>query len=79
MSENIAAAKEIIAKGLGRSVAEVDDNAAMGLTEGWDSLAHMRILLEAEAVLGRQIDAGAAATVENVKSLAAVLDSEKSV
>jgi acyl carrier protein len=65
-------AKQLIAKALGRPLTEIADDAAMGNPESWDSLGHMRILMEIEAQLGHEIDPELAALIIDVKSVGAV-------
>ena len=72
MTKHVAA-KELIAKALGRPLAEIADDAAMGNPESWDSLGHMRILMEIEARLGHEIDPELAALIIDVKSVEDVL------
>ncbi len=62
-------ARQLIAKALGRHVSEITDAAAMGTPESWDSLGHMRILMEIEAQLGREMDPELAALIVDVKSV----------
>ena len=66
-------AKELIAKALGRPIDEITDDAAMGSPESWDSLGHMRILMEIEARLGREIDPELAVQIVDVKSVQSAL------
>jgi len=62
-------ARQLIAKALGRPVSEITDAAAMGTPESWDSLGHMRILMEIEVRLGHEIDPELAALIIDVKSV----------
>lgn len=62
-------ARQLIAKALGRPVSEITDAAAMGTPESWDSLGHMRILMEIEALLGHEIDPELAVLIVDVKSV----------
>lgn len=62
-------ARQLIATALGRPVSEITDAAAMGTPESWDSLGHMRILMEIEARLGREIDPELAVLIVDVKSV----------
>jgi acyl carrier protein len=61
--------REIVARALGRPVTEILADARMGETDGWDSLGHMRILLEAERTLGRQFDPETAVSIVDLQSL----------
>ena len=66
-------AKELIAKALGRPISEITEGAEMGSPESWDSLGHMRILMEIEAQLGHEIDAELAVNIVDLKSVRAAL------
>ena len=71
-------ARQLIAKALGRPVSEITDAAAMGIPESWDSLGHMRILMEIEALLGHEIDPELAALIIDVKSVQHALSGSQS-
>jgi acyl carrier protein len=71
-------ARQLIAKALGRPVSEISDAAEMGTPESWDSLGHMRILMEIEAQLGHEIDPELAALIIDVKSVRHALSGSQS-
>ena len=48
-------AKEILGTTLGIETSSVPDDASMETLAEWDSLAHMRIILRLEEVLGRTL------------------------
>jgi len=66
-------ARQLIAKALGRPISEITDEAAMGTPESWDSLGHMRILMEIESQLGHEIDPELAVQIIDVKSVGSAL------
>lgn len=49
-------ARALIAEAIGRAPESVPDTAQAGSLEGWDSLAHMRLILALEARIGRTLD-----------------------
>ena len=71
MSALNACARRLLAAALGLDPARLPDDAAIGLTEEWDSLAHMRLVAAIEGELGRQISA------EAIVSLASLGDVER--
>ena len=50
-------ARRILGLALQVEPAEIDDGARIGVTERWDSLAHMRLILALEEHLERTLDA----------------------
>jgi len=48
-------ATSILAEALGIEADQVSDDAGIGLTPQWDSLAHMRIILALEDHLGKML------------------------
>ena len=66
--------RQLIAKALARPISEITDDAKMGSPESWDSLGHMRILMEIETRLGHEIDPERAVDIIDVNSVRSVLD-----
>lgn len=62
-------ALKVVAKALNRPLSDIGPEARMGETDGWDSLGHMRILLEAERVAGRQFDPQTAVEIIDIPTL----------
>jgi acyl carrier protein len=56
----------VLAQALGIGVGAVHETAAIGTQEGWDSLAHMCLVAEIEAVLGRRL------TVDQILAIASL-------
>lgn len=63
----------LIAKALGLVTSAISEESTFGSPENWDSLGHMRILLEIEASIGHELDAEVAAEIMDVKSARQVL------
>ena len=70
---NSDAARELIANALNVSMNAITEDSTLGNVENWDSLGHMRILMEIEARLGRELDAEEAVGVQDVKSVGKLL------
>ena len=49
------AAREILAQALNTTVDKLGPDPRAGVTEGWESLAHLRLVLALEERLGRQL------------------------
>jgi acyl carrier protein len=48
-------AKEILSAALNLPEVKIDQNTAIGKTPEWDSLAHMRLILAVEELVGREL------------------------
>jgi acyl carrier protein len=68
-----ARARQLLATALAVEPGRLADDAAIGRTEEWDSLAHMRLVAAIESELGRQISA------ETIVALASLGDVEQAL
>jgi acyl carrier protein len=68
-----ARARQLLATALAIEASQLADDAAIGLTEEWDSLAHMRLVAAIESALGREISA------EAIVALASLDDVERTL
>ncbi len=66
-----ALAREVVGGALGLESSELAADTAIGTTERWDSLAHMRIILGLEERLDRQL------TADEVVEIATLNDVER--
>ena len=73
MSE-LAGAKQLLAEAIGADAAAVPDGARIGGYERWDSLAHLRLILALEAMIGRELDPDEAVRIESLHDVAAFLE-----
>jgi acyl carrier protein len=71
MNGELSQARSVLAQALNIGVEKVDDSAQIGELEAWDSLAHMRLVLEIEKFLGRELSA------EEIVELTSLADVEK--
>lgn len=71
MNAELSQARSVLAQALNITVEKIDDSARIGELESWDSLAHMRLVLEIERLLGRELSTG------EIVELASLADVEK--
>jgi acyl carrier protein len=69
MNGELSQARSVLAQALNVAVEKVDDTARIGELDAWDSLGHMRLVLEIEKQLGRELSA---AEIVDLVSLADV-------
>ncbi len=55
MTKKRAKARKVLAEALGIGTDEVSENASPESQAGWDSLAHMRLVLAVETSRGREL------------------------
>jgi acyl carrier protein len=69
-----SAAKRLLAEATGAEAAFVPDDARIGSFERWDSLAHMRLVLALEQLVGRQLDPDEVVEIESLDDVRAILE-----
>ena len=52
---------------------EIADETALGITPQWDSLAHMRLILNPEASVKRRLDPAAIVSITNLADVITVI------
>jgi len=67
-------AVELLAEALHAEPEDVPADAALANTEGWDSLAHMRLIVALEERLGRVLDSEEVVRLTTLADVAALLD-----
>ncbi len=72
MSE-LDGAKQLLAEAIHADAATVPDTARIGGFERWDSLAHLRLILALEEMIGRRLDPDEAVEIESLQDVAALL------
>ncbi len=70
---NAEKARELLAGALNVSVQEVDSSTMIGVTQQWDSLAHMRLMLALEETLGSELDMEAVVNIASLSDVEAML------
>ncbi len=76
---NAGKARELLAGALNLPEQQVDSSTMIGVTQQWDSLAHMRLMLALEEALGSELDMEAVvniASLSDVEAMLAVVESD---
>ena len=73
MQSSRDAARELLATALKQAEAAIPTDAAIGEFEPWDSLGHMRIVLEIERRLGRTLSADEIARIDSIADVRDIL------
>lgn len=71
---NLERARHLLAAAVNGAAVDIGDEARIGQTEGWDSLAHLRLLLAIEEEIGRTLDPEEAVGIDSLADVAALLD-----
>ena len=66
-------AKTLLGAATNCDPATIPDDVRIGHFEQWDSLAHLRLVLAIEEVIGRQLDADESIRIEKLGDIAALL------
>ena len=69
----MTSALSLLATATGRAEADLPQDAAIGTVEGWDSLAHMRLIAALETRLARPLTTEEALSVQDLASIQALL------
>ena len=72
----LESARRLLADATGCAVSDVDDQAAIGSFELWDSLAHMRLILAIEAETGSTIAPDKVVELTSLADVAGLLASQ---
>ncbi len=59
--------------------AAIDDDALLGQVPGWDSMGHLRIVLEIESELGLELEVEKIMSLESVQDVASLLEEFQTV
>jgi acyl carrier protein len=70
-------ARKLLAEATGCDPATVPDNARIETFDRWDSLAHLRVVLEIEKQIGRQLDPDEAIQIESLADIRTLLTSSQ--
>lgn len=66
-------ARELLAGALNLPAQDVDSTTMIGVTQQWDSLAHMRLMLALEEALGSELDMEAVVNIASLSDVEAML------
>lgn len=70
---NTEKARELLAAALNLPEQDVDNSTMIGVTQQWDSLAHMRLMLALEEALGSELDMEAVVNIASLSDVEATL------
>ena len=71
--EGLQAARQLLASVLEIKAAEIADDAGIGQLAGWNSLAHMRLIMAMETDMGRPLSPGNVVAIGSLRDVATVL------
>lgn len=66
-------ALQLLAGALQQDVSQIGPDAAIGVSERWDSLAHMRLVMALEEHIGRPLDTDTMLAIESLSDIVAFL------
>lgn len=72
---SITTARTLLAEATGRSDDSIREDATVGNFPGWDSLAHMRLILALEERLGRLLTSEEVTGIRSIDDVATLLGS----
>jgi len=67
-------ARQLLAAVLAMEAADIADDAGIGGLAGWDSLAHMRLIMALEAHMGTPLSPGNVVAIGSLQDIATVLE-----
>ena len=70
---DLQAARQLLATVLAMEAADIADDAAIGGLAGWDSLAHMRLIMALEAHMEAPLSPGNVVAIGSLQDIATVL------
>ena len=71
--DGLQAARQLLAAVLEMEEADIADDAGIGRLAGWDSLAHMRLIMAMEAQMGTTLSPGNVVGIGSLQDVATVL------
>ena len=67
-------ARQLLAAVLAMEAADIADDAGIGGLAGWDSLAHMRLIMALEVHMGTPLSPGNVVAIGSLQDIATVLE-----
>ncbi len=67
-------ARQLLATALEMVPAEIEDDAAIGRLNNWDSLAHMRLIMALEEHMGIQLAPDVVVAISDLSDIASILE-----
>ena len=74
---NAQKARALLAEALNLPEQDVDGSTMIGVTQQWDSLAHMRLMLALEEHLGGELDMEAVVNIASLSDVEVMLSDEQ--
>jgi len=74
---NAENARKLLAGALELPEQEVDSSTMIGVTQQWDSLAHMRLILALEEAVGSELEMEAVVNIANLSDVETTLANAK--
>ena len=74
---NTQKARALLAQALNIPEQDVDNSTMIGVTQQWDSLAHMRLMLALEEALGSELDMEAVVNIASLSDVEVILSIEQ--
>jgi acyl carrier protein len=66
-------ARQLLAEAANCTVLSIPDDVRIGQFGAWDSLAHLRLIVRIEEVIGRQLDPDETVRIESLAEIAALI------
>jgi acyl carrier protein len=66
-------ARRLVAAALDHSFESIEETAAVGQMQGWDSMGHMRIVLALEGQIGRMLRPDEIGRLKSISDIATIL------
>ena len=73
-AQELSAAKTMLGEALSRAPEEIPEDATIGQTQGWDSLAHLRLLLALEEKLGTELPGTVVVAIKSLEDVQSLID-----
>jgi len=70
---NVTHARQFLAEATHRELELIPDDARIGQFVGWDSLAHLRLIMRIEEQIERQLDPDETVRIESLADIAALI------
>lgn len=74
MSDTVSRISEIVADILGLEPEHLDAASGVDVTDGWDSIQHLTIMMDVEAEFGTRFSPGQLADAQTLGAIAGLID-----
>jgi acyl carrier protein len=73
-NKTLGDAQALVADALGLPADSVSSDSSIYTLDSWDSMAHLRIILEIERVTGHELDTDQILSIESVKDVSGLMN-----